>query len=111
MHTPGATGRYSRAMRGRHHRTVKLIERPGSEGYLKLLAVVGMTGLGLWLVVAAIGMLTGVASVDPTAVVPFLFAILTLLVPSVGYPEIRRWPYRHLSATERLGIDDRDARD
>jgi hypothetical protein len=98
-------------MRGRHHRTVKLIERPGSEGYLKLLAVVGMTGLGLWLVVAAIGMLTGVASVDPTAVVPFLFAILTLLVPSVGYPEIRRWPYRHLSATERLGIDDRDARD
>ena len=96
-------------MRGHHH-TVKLIERPAFEGYLRLLAVVGMSGLGLWLLVAALGLVSGVASVDPSAVFPFLLAILTLLIPSVVYPEIRRWPYRHLSAAQRLGVDDRDER-
>ena len=98
-------------MRGQHHRTAKLIERPAFEGYLQLLAVVGMTGLGMWLLVAALGTVSGVASVDLGAVFPFLLAILTLLVPSVVYPEIRRWPYRHLSAAQRLGLDDRDRRD
>ncbi len=97
-------------MRGHHHHTVKLIERPAFEGYLRLLAVVGMSGLGLWLLVAALGLVSGVASVDPSAVFPFLLAILTLLIPSVVYPEIRRWPYRHLSAAQRLGVDDRDER-
>ena len=95
-------------MMGHHHHSVKLIDRPAFEGYLQLLAVVGMSGLGLWLLVAALGLVTGVASVDPGAVYPFLLAILTLLVPSVLYPEIRRWPYRHLSAAQRLGLDDRE---
>ena len=110
MHRAGGRGRYSPAMRGQH-RTARLIERPAFEGYLQLLAVVGMMGLGLWLLVAALGLVTGVASVDPSAVFPFLFAILVLLVPSVLYPEVRRWPYRHLSAAQRLGLDDRDRRD
>ena len=98
-------------MRGQHHHTAKLIERPAFEGYLQLLAVVGMMGLGMWLLVAALGTVSGVASVDLRAVFPFLLAILTLLVPSVLYPEIRRWPYRHLSAAQRLGLDDRDPPD
>jgi hypothetical protein len=93
-------------MRG-HHPHVNLVDRPAFEGYLQLLAVVGMTGLGLWLLVAALGLVSGVASVDLGAVFPFLLAILTLLVPSVLYPELRRWPYRHLSAAQRLGLDDR----
>src|SRR3954451_1412061 len=96
-------------MRGHEH-DVKLFERPAFEGYLQLLAVVGMTGLGLWLLVAALGVVSGVASVDVGAVFPFLLAILTLLVPSVLYPELRRWPYRHLSAAQRLGLDDRGRR-
>ena len=95
-------------MRGNHHRNVKLIDRPAFEGYLQLLAVVGMTGLGLWLLTAALGLVSGVASVDPSAVFPFLLAILVLLVPSVLYPELRRWPYRHLSAAQRLELGDRD---
>jgi hypothetical protein len=41
-------------------------------------------------------------------VYPFLLAVLTLLVPRFLYPEIRRWPYRHLSAAQRLGLDDRN---
>ncbi len=89
---------------------MKLVDRPAFEGYLQLLAVVGMSGLGLWLLVAALGLVSGVASVDPGAVFPFLLAILTLLVPSVLYPELRRWPYRHLSAAQRLGLDDRGRR-
>ena len=96
-------------MMGHHHHSVKLIDRPAFEGYLQLLALVGMTGLGLWLLIAALGLVSGVASVDPGAVFPFLLAILTLLVPSVLYPEIRHWPYRHMSAAQRLGLDDRDA--
>ena len=88
---------------------MKLVDRPAFEGFLKLLAVVGMSGLGLWLLVAAVGLVTGVASVDPSAVYPFLVSVLILVVPSVLYPEIRRWPYRHLSAAQRLGLDDRDA--
>jgi hypothetical protein len=87
---------------------MKLVDRPAFEGYLQLLAVVGMAGLGLWLLIAAVGVVTGVASVDPSAVYPFLVSVLTLLIPSVVYPEIRRWPYRHLSAAERLGLHDRD---
>ena len=87
---------------------MKLVDRPAFEGFLKHLAVVGMAGLGLWLVVAAIGLVTGVASVDPSAVYPFLASVLVLVVPSVVYPELRRWPYRHLSAAARLGLDDRD---
>jgi hypothetical protein len=89
---------------------MKLVDRPAFEGYLQLLAIVGMSGLGLWLLVAAIGLVSGVASVDPGAVFPFLLAILTLLVPSVLYPELRRWPYRHLSPAQRLGLDDRGRR-
>lgn len=89
---------------------MKLLDRPAFEGYLQLLAVVGMSGLGLWLLVAALGLVSGVASVDPGAVFPFLLAILTLLVPSVLYPELRRWPYRHLSTAQRLGLDDRGRR-
>ena len=92
-------------------RTARFVDRPAFEGYLQLLAVVGMMGLGLWLLVAALGLVTGVASVDPTSVFPFLLAILTLLVPSVLYPEFRRWPYRHLTAAQRLGLDDRAADD
>ena len=90
---------------------MKPIDRPAFEGYLQLLAVVGMTGLGLWLLIAALGLISGVVSVDPGAVFPFLAAILVLLVPSVVYPEIRRWPYRHLSSAERLGLRDRDRPD
>ena len=89
---------------------MKLVDRPAFEGYLQILAVVGMSGLGLWLLVAALGLVSGVASVDPGAVFPFLLAILTLLVPSVLYPELRRWPYRHLSPAQRLGLDDRNRR-
>jgi hypothetical protein len=96
------------AMRGEQHHTMRLVDRPAFESYLKLLAVVGMSGLGLWLVVAAIGLVTGVASVDPSAVFPFLVSVLVLVVPSVVYPELRRWPYRHLSAAARLGLEDRD---
>ena len=96
-------------MRGESHRTVKLIERPAFEGYLQILALVGMMGLGLWMLIAALGLVSGVVSVDPSAASPFLLAVLTLLVPSVVYPEIRSWPYRHLSAAQRLGLDDRDA--
>jgi hypothetical protein len=87
---------------------MKLVDRPAFEDFLKHLAVVGMAGLGLWLLVAAIGLVSGVASVDPSAVYPFLVSVLVLVVPSVVYPELRRWPYRHLSAAARLGLDDRD---
>jgi hypothetical protein len=95
-------------MGGNQHHARDLVDRPAFEGYLRLLAVVGMSGLGLWLLVAAVGLVTGVASVDPGAVFPFLASVLVLLVPSVLYPEIRRWPYRHLSAAQRLGLSDRD---
>ena len=95
-------------MRGNQQHHTKLVDRPAFESYLKLLAVVGMSGLGLWLVVAAIGLVSGVASVDPGAVFPFLVSVLVLVVPSVLYPEIRSWPYRHLSAAARLGLDDQD---
>jgi hypothetical protein len=95
-------------MRGHHHHSVKMIDRPAFEGFLQLLAVVGMMGLGVWVLIAALGLVTGVASVDLGAVSPFLLAVLTLLVPSVLYPEIRHWPYRHLSAAQRLGLDDDD---
>jgi hypothetical protein len=95
-------------MEGNQHHTMKLVDRPAFESFLKLLAVIGMSGLGLWLVVAAIGLVSGVASVDPSAVYPFLVSVLVLVVPSVLYPEIRRWPYRHLTAAARLGLDDRD---
>lgn len=108
MHRPRSAARYSAAMRGNQHHTMKLVDRPAFESYLKLLAVIGMSGLGLWLVVAAIGLVSGVASVDPSAVFPFLVSVLVLVVPSVVYPELRRWPYRHLSAAARLGLDDRD---
>jgi hypothetical protein len=95
-------------MRTHHHHAADLIDRPAFESYLRLLAVVGMTGLGLWLLIAALALVSGVASVDPGAVYPFLLAVLTLLVPRFLYPEIRRWPYRHLSAAQRLGLDDRN---
>ena len=95
-------------MGGNQHHRMKLVDRPAFEGYLQLLAVVGMAGLGLWLLIAALGLVSGVASVDPSAVYPFLVSVLVLVVPSVLYPEIRRWPYRHLSAAARLGLDDRD---
>jgi hypothetical protein len=111
MHRGGCTARYSLAMRANHHHAADLVDQPAFESYLKLLAVVGMTGFGLWLLIAALAVVSGVASVDPGAVFPFLLAVLTLLVPRVLYPEIRRWPYRHLSAAQRLGLDDRDSRD
>jgi hypothetical protein len=97
-------------MRGEHRRSaevIDVIDRPAFEGYLQLLAVVGLTGLGVWLLIAALALMFGVASVDPGALVPFLLAVLTLLVPRLLYPEIRRWPYRHLSAAQRLDLDDR----
>ncbi len=84
-----------------------VIDRPAFEGYLRLLAEVGIAALGLWLLIAGLGLVTGVAAVDGGGVLPFLLAVGTLLVPSLLYPEIRRWPYRHLSAAERLGLDDR----
>ena len=87
---------------------MKLVDRPAFEGYLQLLSVIGIAGLGTWLLIASLGMVAGLAVVDVTQVYPFLLAILTLLVPSVLYPEIRRWPYRHMSAAQRLGLDDRD---
>ena len=98
-------------MRGNHHRSVPLADRPAFEGYLQLLAIVGMTGLGVWLLIAALAVLSGVASVDPSAVYPFLLAVLILVVPSLVYAEIRRRPYRHLSAAQRLGLTDRDTPD
>ncbi len=101
---------YSAAMKGDHHRSMEVIDRPGFEGYLRLLAGIGAAGLGLWLLVAALTVVTGVASVDAGSVLPFLVAIATLLVPSLLYRGIRRWPYRHLSAAERLGLDDRGRR-
>jgi hypothetical protein len=88
---------------------MKLVDRPAFEGYLQLLSIIGMAALGTWLLIASLGMVAGLAVVDTTQAYPFLFAILTLLVPSVLYPEIRRWPYRHLSAAQRLGLDDDDA--
>ena len=97
-------------MRGNQHHTAKLLGRSVFEGYLRLLAIVGMAGLGLWLLTAGLGLASGAATVDLGAVSPFLIAVLTLLAPTVLYPEIRRWPYRHLSASQRLGLDDRDAR-
>jgi hypothetical protein len=99
------------AMRGNDQHHLQLVDRPQFEGYLQLLAVVGLIGLGVWLLIAALAMVSGIASVDPGAVFPFLLAVLTLLVPRFLYPEIRRWPYRHLSPEQRLGLDDRDAPD
>jgi hypothetical protein len=95
-------------MRQHHHLSMKDLDRPAFERYLQLLSVVGMAALGTWLLVASLGMVAGLAVVDVSQAYPFLFAILTLLVPSVLYPEIRHWPYRHLSAAQRLGLDDRD---
>ncbi|MEP6477250.1 MAG: hypothetical protein ABJC60_08255 [Actinomycetota bacterium] len=89
---------------------MELIDRPAFEGYLRLLAGVGAGALGLWLLIAGLGIASGVATVDAGSVLPFLLAVATLLVPSLLYPEIRRWPYRHLSAAERLGLNDRDTR-
>jgi len=87
---------------------MKLVDRPAFEGYLQLLSIVGVAALGIWLLIGTFGLVAGVAVVDVSQAYPFLLAILTLLVPSVLYPEIRRWPYRHLSAAQRLGLDDRD---
>jgi hypothetical protein len=112
MHRGCPRGDTRRPMRTHHHHhAADLVDRPTFESYLRLLAVVGMTGLGLWLLIAALAVVSGVASVEPSAVFPFLLAVLTLLVPRILYPEIRRWPYRHLSAAQRLGLDDRDSRD
>lgn len=85
-----------------------VIDRPAFEGYLRLLAEVGGAALGLWLLIAALGLATGMAAVDGGSVFPFLLAVATLMAPSLLYPEIRRWPYRHLSAAQRLGLDDRE---
>jgi hypothetical protein len=99
---------YSAAMRGDHHRSMDVIDRPAFEGYLRLLAEVGGAALGLWLLIAALGLATGTAAVDGGSVLPFLLAVATLMAPSLLYPEIRRWPYRHLSSAQRLGLDDRE---
>jgi hypothetical protein len=87
---------------------MKLVDRPAFEGYLQLLAIVGVAALGMWLLIAGLGLVAGVVVVDASQVYPFLFAVLVLLVPSVAYPEIRHWPYRHLSAAQRLGLDEPD---
>ena len=92
-----------------HHQSMKLVDRPAFEGYLQLLSIIGIAALGTWLLIAALGRVADLAVVDVRQAYPFLLAILTLLVPSVLYPEIRHWPYRHLSAAQRLGLDDSDA--
>lgn len=95
-------------MRGDHHRSTELIGRPAFEGSLRHLAWVGAAALGLWLFIAALGLATGLAAVDVGGFLPFLLAVATLLAPSLLYSEIRRWPYRHLSTAQRLGLDDPD---
>jgi hypothetical protein len=88
---------------------MKLVDRPAFEGFLKLLAVIGLSGLGLWLLVAALGLVFRRRVRGPERRVSRSWSRSSCWSSRASCnPELRRWPYRHLSAAARLGLDDQD---
>ncbi len=78
------------------------------EELLHYLAVIGVIAFFAWLVVGAMGLVSGYLEVARDPAIRFMTAILVLMMPSVVYPDIRQLRYRGMAPEERFGFADRD---
>ncbi len=71
---------------------------------MRHLMVVGFIALALWAATSLLGVMSGYVSVNPSATLRFLLAILILVFARRTYWELREWRWNKLPPDERYGF-------
>jgi hypothetical protein len=71
---------------------------------MRHLMVLGFIALAMWVATGLLGIVSGYVSVNPSATLRFLLAILILVFARRTYWEVCEWRWRKLPPDERYGF-------
>jgi hypothetical protein len=71
---------------------------------MRHLMVLGFVALAVWATTGLLGVVTGYVTVNPSATLRFLLAVLILVFARRTYWELREWHLRKLPPDERYGF-------
>jgi hypothetical protein len=89
---------------GRYRAMMDARTRIDFDELMRILMVVGFTALAAWVMTAAVGVMSGYASISSAATLRFLLAVLILVFSRRTYWEIREWHWRKLNPDDRSGF-------
>jgi ABC-type molybdate transport system substrate-binding protein len=71
---------------------------------MRHLMILGFVALALWAATGLLGVVSGYVSINPSATLRFLLAILILVFARRTYWELREWRWKRLPPDERYGF-------